>query len=151
MKVCNHCNSQMEDYASFCPYCGQSINNVKEKEAFRTFKKNIKCERNFWLINGDIALLIGLIFQILSFANVFLYLATLLFLPISLINLITVIVLNKQLKQILKDPTDAKNRAIDTRTIVFSALFNPLAMIFVIKNHIHVKRNFDLIISEESK
>lgn len=151
MKICQHCNNQMEDTASFCPYCGQSTDNTKQKEVFRIFKKNIKCEYNFWIINGDIALLIGLIFQILSFVNAFSYLATLLFLPISLINLITAIVLNKQLKQISKDPTDAKNRAVDIRTIVFSALFNPLAMIFIIKNHIHVKRNFDLIISEESK
>ncbi len=167
MKVCTHCNSQIEDNASFCPYCGQRsdtmpVEDSAQSKALYTFRRNLRHERKCWSIFGGVWLgfcifffAFGLLYLVLgigmeepvlaAFFPVF-SLYGLIFLPMAIINLVMSKKITGYLNQLETDPAPAVERCGGIWLIVMGALFNNIALIFIILNFIHVKTNKELLL-----
>ena len=164
MKNCPHCNTLMEDNAFYCPACGQRMSEPAaapaDNDAFYVFRRNLRHERKCWGIFGGVYLGIAIFF--LAFALIYLMIGAgteIVFAVISLVYLLcggiflAVAIVNKSiarkldtyLGQIETCPDPALDRAVSVGQIVLAAIFNTLAMVFVILNHVHVKNNADLI------
>ncbi len=166
MKFCQQCNTQMEDTASFCPYCGQrsdtapAENDARAKARY-TFRRNLRHERKCWSIYGGVwlgfcifffafsllyaALSIGLKEPALVIFFPVFFLYALLFLPFAIINLVMSSKITGYLNALETDPNPAVDRCGGVWLIVMGALFNNIAMIFIILNFIHVKTNKELL------
>lgn len=44
MKLCAHCDGQVDLDVVVCPYCGNSLSDVKDAQTFSTVKKNLSAE-----------------------------------------------------------------------------------------------------------
>ncbi len=170
MKICQHCNSQMEDYASFCPYCGQRSDSAPAgtgdayEKAFHAFRRNLRHERKCWNIFGGVWIgfcaffagfsllyvVLGIALEepvIMAFAPVFLtYVAV--FLPLAIINLVMGKKITGYLDRLETDPAPAVDRCGGVWLIVMGALFNTIAMIFIILNFVHVKTHSAILLQK---
>ncbi len=170
MKHCPYCNNSMEDAALFCSQCGQkweqpvsSSPEPDEKEkAFYVFRRNLRHERKCWSIFGKVwvgfciffaafsilylMLSLGLESPVLSIFALEFFLYPVLLLPAAIINLVMANKITGYLNALETDPNPAVERCGAVWLIVLSALFNNIALIFVIMNFIHVKTNKDLLI-----
>jgi hypothetical protein len=170
MKLCQHCNQSIEDTASFCPYCGQKqeavaasapVQSDEREKAFYVFRRNLRHERKCWSIYGKVW--VGFCIFFAAFALLFLmisvateepaliamslvyFLYPILLLPIAIINLVMANKISGYLDRIETDPNPAVERCGGVWLIVLSALFNNIALIFVILNFIHVKTHEELL------
>lgn len=164
MKNCPHCNTLMEDNAFYCPACGQRMSEPAaapaDSEAFHVFRRNLRHERKCWSIAGWVWIGITAFFNLYLFsvagiaglaseeslafgivAAMALLYDLLIFIPITAVQFVMKSKLDKYVAQIETDPEPAKRRAGSVGSIVLGALFNEVALIFVILNFIHVKRN----------
>ena len=166
MKNCPHCNTLMEDNAFYCPACGQRMSEPAaapaDNDAFYVFRRNLRHERKCWSILGKVYLgltiFFALYFGVIGMALgvgigggegsvaagvMFLYsvLIVVLMLPVVIANFVMKRKLDGYIEQIETNPEPAKDRATNPGFIVLAALFNEVALIFVILNFIHVKRN----------
>lgn len=166
MKVCAYCNNQMEDTASFCPYCGQKsdsapVENDVRAKAFHAFRRNLRHERKCWSIFGGVWLGFCIFYAAFSFLYLILgfgmkepvialfspvfFLYTILFLPIAIINLVMSGKITGYLNQLETNPAPAVERCGGVWLIVMGALFNNIALIFIILNFVHVKTHRELL------
>ncbi len=172
MKTCLSCNQPIEDTATFCPYCGQKQETVnvssepsdEQKKALYVLRRNLRHERKCWTIFGWGYLGIGIFFILYCMGlglitagimgeieglgpvtAVGFFFFCILFLPISLINLIMAHKITGYLNTLDTNPNPAINRCGGVWLIILSALFNYIAMIFVILNFIHVKSKKNLL------
>ncbi len=170
MKPCQFCNQPIEQAALFCPYCGQKqetaevsapVQTDERENAFYVFRRNLRHERKCWSIYGGvwlgfcifffafsllyIALGIGLKEPALALFSPFFFLYVLLFLPIAIVNLVMSRKITGYLNTLDPDPNPAIDRCGGVWLIVLSALFNNIALIFVILNFIHVKTHKELL------
>ena len=169
MKTCSYCNQPIEDTATFCPYCGQRQETVEvsstptdeREKALYVFRRNLRHERKCWSICGGVwlgfcifffafsllylVLAIGLKEPAIAIFFPFFSLYTLLLLPIAILNLVMSRKITGYLNTLDTDPNPAIERCEGVWLIVLSALFNNIAMIFVILNFIHVKSHKELL------
>lgn len=170
MKTCLSCNQPIEETATYCPYCGQKQETVEvssapsdeREKALYVFRRNLRHERKCWSIFGGVwlgfcifffgfsllylALAVGLKAPALAaFSPIFL-IYTLIFLPLAIISLVMSQKITGYLNQLEIDPNPAVERCGGVWLIVMGALFNEIALIFIILNFIHVKRNKDLLL-----
>ena len=169
MKTCSYCNQPIEDTAIFCPYCGQKQETVEvssepadeREKALYVFRRNLRHEKKCWSIYGGVWLGFCIFFFAFALLYVFLgigmeepvvaalspvfFLYSLLFLPIAIINLVMSSKITGYLNTLDTDPNPAVDRCGGIWLIVLSALFNNIALIFVILNFIHVKSKRELL------
>lgn len=171
MKTCQHCNQSVEDSVSFCPYCGQKQEplepsapehtNEKEK-AFYIFRRNLRHERKCWSIVGKVWVGICIFFAALALLlltvavaaeepallamSMAYFIYPLIFLPITIINLVMAKKITAYLENLESDPNSAVDRCGGVWLIVLGALFNEISLIFIIMNFVHVKTNKALLI-----
>lgn len=172
MKLCQHCTQPIEDTASFCPFCGQKqevsdvtpsapVKTEEQEKAFYVFRRNLRHERKCWSIYGGVWL--GFCIFFAAFALLFLMIAVgaeepalvamalvyflypIFFLPMAVINLVMANKISGYLDNIETDPNPAVERCGGVWLIVVSALFNNIAMVFVILNFVHVKTHGELL------
>ncbi|MBO5214046.1 MAG: zinc ribbon domain-containing protein [Clostridia bacterium] len=170
MKSCQFCNQPIEQAALFCPYCGQKqetaevsapVQTDERESAFYVFRRNLRHERKCWSIFGKVWLgfciffaALPLLFFILAAATespelIFMGVAygfyPLLLLPVAIVNLVMSRKITGYLNTLETDPNPAVDRCGGIWLIVLSALFNNIALIFVILNFIHVKTHKELL------
>lgn len=150
----------MEDTAQFCPYCGSKSEesqqqSVERAKAFYTFRRNLRHERKSWKIFGGVWLGVSiatcffpLIFLLMGFAlqepafllmGFIYFIYPLCFLPPAIVSLIMGKKITGYLDNLDTDPNPAVDRCGGVWLIVMGALFNNLALVFIIMNFIHVK------------
>ena len=171
MKTCQACHQSLEDSASFCPYCGQKqeINEVsapiqttdEREKAFYVFRRNLRHERKCWSIFGKVWVGFCIFFAAFALLFVTISIATeepaliamsavyfiypIMFLPLAIINLVMANKITAYLDTLETDPNPAIDRCGGVWLIVLSALFNNIAMVFVILNFVHVKTHENLL------
>lgn len=167
MKICQRCNQTVNDNDSFCPYCGTKISDggydAAQKKALYVLRRNLRHEQKCWKIVGGVFLgitiafigLLTLIFFAVAAATeepiifgvglvyTFIYCAVLL--PQAIVNLAAASKINKYLDNLDTDCGPATERCGNVGMIVLAAIFNQIALIFIIMNFVHVKSNSALL------
>ncbi len=133
----------------------------ERENAFYVFRRNLRHERKCWSILGKVFLGFTIFFcvffllfmagAIASQDSVLLALSfvytiyPLMFLPLVIINLTMANKITQYLKELETNPSPAVDRCSSVWLIVLSAIFNNIALIFVILNFVHVKTHRELL------
>lgn len=174
MKYCGYCGRVMADNDQFCANCGATAiptpdavpedMQIAEERAFLNYLyKFFKFERLMWKIFGIVFLVcfgiffvFGLIFLFAGFGTgeaafafgsvMYVLAASITYLPVAIINFIMVSKTERYMNTLLsEDVRPAITRAGSVGMIVFGALFNTVAMIFIIINFAKVKGNPQIV------
>ena len=159
MTNCPKCGTQIAETASFCPTCGERIAPVTKQDLTETlniFKANFRREKISWMIAAIVISAITLLLTMLAVLMIFLGLSVadgepllamgivyllypILFAPIIIVNWVMTVKAGRYERTVMDDPAGAVERAGSVGIIVVSALFNNVAMIFVIINFVYAK------------
>lgn len=173
---CNNCGHEIPDTDRFCSVCGTPVGAVpvapapvigieQEKECLDNFHRLLKYERLSWKISGIVTLVISCFLGFLSlvyfalsateemfaFLGGYLFVYTILFLPVAIINLKMVKKAEYYMNIVYNDVTPVAERCGNVGMIVLSAIFNEIAMIFIIINFVRVKNNKAIIESAAAR
>ena len=161
--ICNFCQREVNEGSAFCTHCGAPMNSdvaiAKEKECLDNFYRFFKYERLAWKIPGIVMAVIcavigflGLVFFIAGVSEPFFaafggmmlfYLA--LFLPIAIVNSKTVSKAEYYMDTLYNDVAPMRKRAESVGMIVLAALFNEIALIFIIINFVRAKTSKEIL------
>lgn len=164
MATCIHCNSTVRDNKSFCSICGKPALSPKEfaeskKQHLNTVIRTMQRERIAWWVSFIVSLLTVVSLLILfdgapygsftvemmgSQAMEYSYNFAQLILLQSLNCFVSIGMILTTSYFLATLPTDCRKgirRAGNAFYIVLGALFNPLALIYIILNYIFVKSN----------
>lgn len=155
---CPKCGMQIAETASFCSFCGERIAPVTKEDLTETlniFKENFRREKISWMIAAIVISAITLLLTMFAFLMIFIGITTaeeaflamgivyllypILFAPIIVINWVMTVKAGRYERTVMDDPAGAVERAGNVGIIVVSALFNNIAMIFVIINFVYAK------------
>lgn len=156
---CPKCGAQIAEAASFCPSCGERIAPVTKQDLSETlniFKANFRREKIAWMIAAIVITALTLLMTLLAFLMIFIGLSVtddeailamglvyllypILFSPIIIVNWVMTVKAGRYERTVMDDPAGAVERAGSVGIIVVSALFNNIAMIFVIINFVYAK------------
>ena len=160
MKYCSACGTALADDAQFCSGCGATAMNfeAEKQECLDDFRKFLKWERFGWRLFGIIFLVCSLI--ILTCALVIIIaggmtgysyrldmavigimygLMGLLYLPIAIVNLVMAKKAGEYREDLDHDPKPVMARCGSVGLIVLAAIFNNLALVFIIINFVRTK------------
>lgn len=155
---CPKCGMQIAETASFCSFCGERIAPVTKQDLTETlniFKANFRREKISWMIAAIVISAITLLLTMFAFLMIFIGITTaeeaflamgivyllypILFAPIIIVNWVMTVKAGRYERTVTDDPAGAVERAGNVGIIVVSALFNNIAMIFVIINFVYAK------------
>lgn len=155
---CPKCGMQIAETASFCSSCGERIAPVTKEDLTETlniFKANFRREKISWMIAAIVISAITLLLTMFAFLMIFIGITTaeeaflamgivyllypILFAPIIVINWVMTVKAGRYESTVTDNPAGAVERAGNVGIIVVSALFNNIAMIFVIINFVYAK------------
>ena len=155
---CPKCGMQIAETASFCSFCGERIAPVTKEDLTETlniFKANFRREKISWMIAAIVISAITLLLTMFAFLMIFIGITTaeeaflamgivyllypILFAPIIIVNWVMTVKAGRYERTVTDDPAGAVERAGNVGIIVVSALFNNIAMIFVIINFVYAK------------
>ena len=155
---CPKCGMQIAETASFCSFCGERIAPVTKEDLTETlniFKANFRREKISWMIAAIVITALTLLLTMLAFLMVAIGLSVadgeiltmgivyllypIFFAPIIVINWVMTVKAGRYESTVTDDPAGAVERAGNVGIIVVSALFNNIAMIFVIINFVYAK------------
>ena len=155
---CPKCGMQIAETASFCSFCGERIAPVTKQDLTETlniFKANFRREKISWMIEAIAITALTLLLTMFAFLMIFIGITTaeeaflamgivyllypILFAPIIVINWVMTVKAGRYESTVTDDPAGAVERAGNVGIIVVSALFNNIAMIFVIINFVYAK------------
>lgn len=158
MTNCPKCGTQIAETASFCSTCGERIAPVTKQdltETLNSFKANFRREKISWMIAAIAITALTLLLTMLAFLMIVIGITTaeealltmgivyllypILFAPIIIINWVMTVKAGRYERTVMDDPVGAVERAGNVGIIVVSALFNNIAMIFVIINFVYAK------------
>lgn len=158
MTNCPKCGTQIAETASFCPTCGERIAPVTKQDLTETlniFKANFRREKISWMIAAIVISAITLLLTMFAFLMIVIGITTaeaalltmgivyllypILFAPIIIVNWAMTVKAGRYERTVMDDPVGAVERAGNVGIIVVSALFNNIAMIFVIINFVYAK------------
>lgn len=173
---CNNCGHEIPDTDRFCSVCGSPVGAIpvapapvigieQEKECLDDFHRFLKYERLCWKIFGIVWLVlscaifsIGFIMLLASMAEEFLVgmgftymLISLMYLPLAIINLKMVKKAENYMNIVYNDVTPVAERCGNAGMIVLGAIFNEIAMVFIIINFVRVKNNKAIIESAAAR
>ncbi len=164
MKICQHCNSQMEDTSVFCSRCGTPFPGTqqaaeREQDCLYVLRRNLRHEMVVWRSFGIFSLILFLFLVILILSNVNSHglfseglIACIAISPTLIVSFYQSSVLSRLEKSVYEDCSEAVERAERPLYIVLGAIFNEISWIFAMLNLIHVKNNeeiFDQIIQKQ--
>lgn len=155
---CPKCGMQIAETASFCSFCGERMAPVTKQDLTETlniFKANFRREKISWMIAAIVISAITLLLTMFAFLMIFIGITTaeeaflamgivyllypILFAPIIIVNWVMTVKAGRYERTVTDDPAGAVERAGNVGIIVVSALFNNIAMIFVIINFVYAK------------
>lgn len=155
---CPKCGMQIAETDSFCSFCGERMAPVTKEDLTETlniFKANFRREKISWMIAAIVISAITLLLTMFAFLMIFIGITTaeeaflamgivyllypILFAPIIVINWAMTVKAGRYERTVTDDPAGAVERAGNVGIIVVSALFNNIAMIFVIINFVYAK------------
>ena len=155
---CPKCGMQIAETASFCSFCGERIAPVTKEDLTETlniFKENFRREKISWMIAAIVISAITLLLTMFAFLMIVIGITTaeeaplamgivyllypILFAPIIIVNWVMTVKAGRYERTVTDDPAGAVERAGNVGIIVVSALFNNIAMIFVIINFVYAK------------
>lgn len=166
MKFCNNCGKELLEGTLFCPECGAPVMNEtdadtstddfaikQEKECLDNFHRLFRYERTawkifaiFWLIFAVFFLFFGIAFSALAvnttellFVGVMYIFMGLMYLPLSIISFCMTGKVKYYINTVYNDVRPTIVRCNSVGMIVLGALFNPIAMIFIIINFCRAK------------
>lgn len=158
MTNCPKCGTQIAETASFCSTCGERIAPVTKQDLTETlniFKANFRREKISWMIAAIVISAITLLLTMFAFLMIVIGITTaeaalltmgivyllypILFAPIIIVNWAMTVKAGRYERTVMDDPVGAVERAGNVGIIVVSALFNNIAMIFVIINFVYAK------------
>lgn len=158
MTNCPKCGTQIAETASFCSFCGERIAPVTKQDLTETlniFKANFRREKISWMIAAIAITALTLLLTMFAFLMIVIGITTaeealltmgivyllypILFAPIIIINWVMTVKAGRYERTVMDDPVGAVERAGNVGIIVVSALFNNIAMIFVIINFVYAK------------
>ena len=166
MRLCNNCGKELIEGTLFCPECGAPVMNEtdadtstddfaikQEKECLDNFHRLFRYERTawkifaiFWLIFAGFVLFFGIAFSALAvnttellFVGVTYIFMGLMYLPLSIISFCMIGKVKYYLNTVYNDVRPTIVRCNSVGMIVLGALFNPIAMIFIIINFCRAK------------
>lgn len=169
MKFCQQCNSQMEDNASFCSYCGAPAPTAqqtaeREQDCLYVLRRNLRHERTVWRSFGILSAILLAIYGINAVVNSINFnhydcsqvwgplLICIIFAPHLILCFYQSAVLTRLERNVGTNCAEAVQRAERPRHIVLGAIFNEISWIFAMLNLIHVKNNkevFNQIIQKQ--
>ncbi len=160
MKYCSNCGTALTDAAQFCSGCGAATGNIEaeKRECIEDFRKFLKWERFGWRLFGIIFLVCSLIILTCALAIIIaggmtgysyrLDMAVvgimygcmgLLYLPIAIVNLVMAKKAGECREDLDRDPKRVIGRCESVGLIVLAAIFNNLALVFIIINFVRAK------------
>ena len=161
---CNNCGNEIPESSKFCGICGTPVNVPdmgiqKEKECLDNFRRFYKYERLSWKIAGIVYLIItclfgffALIFLAMSasegmaaFLGGYYLMIAVILLPVAIINLKMVKRAEHYMNIVYNDAPAVEERSGNVGMIVLSAIFNEIAMIFIIINFVRTKNNKEVL------
>ncbi|MBO5247725.1 MAG: hypothetical protein J6B54_00295 [Clostridia bacterium] len=161
---CPHCGQKQETQQTAAPAQSDereqvqttaSVQSDEREKALYIFRRNLRHERKCWSIFGGVYLGFSIFF--FAFSLLYLVLAVglktaalaavfpvfflygILILPIAIIGLVMSSKITGYLNELETNPNPAVERSGSVWLIVMGALFNNIALIFIILNFIHVK------------
>ena len=173
MKNCSNCNEPMMEGSKFCNFCGTPADAVKnddvlkaeEQAVLNKFSTGLKHERLAWKIGGIVSLISTIYFLIgallipicgldaysASTAHEFVaivaccLICALCVLPVPIVNFVMMKKLGNYRAKLFTDCKDGIGHCGSVGSIVLAALFNEVALIFVIINFVKAKNNAAVI------
>ncbi len=167
MSVCRVCGKEISDDSSFCGHCGAAVNaptprefdRSVQEECLNTFYSRLRTERKCWRIFSFVFLGFTLLFVFFAFVffgigmsegdafmagflgGFYISYGFILFLPVCIADFIIAAKVSRYIESVYSDCGPAITRSGSVGAIVLGALFNTIAMIFIIINFIYIKRN----------
>ncbi|MBQ6819636.1 MAG: hypothetical protein IJP35_08550 [Clostridia bacterium] len=147
MRYCPNCNTILQQEL-ICPVCQLDCSAVtdtheQEQHALNFMLRMMKYERLSWMIGGGVQLGLAVLLAILlaflvgidpSAETMELFLDVILYAGLGIVNLVLGSRITRYMDEIFCDVRPAFDRCTAVSTIVLAALFNEIAMIFVIIN-----------------
>lgn len=160
MKYCSNCGTVLANDAHFCSGCGAAAMNfeAEKRECIEDFRKILKWERFGWRLFGIIFLVCSLLVLTGAMAIIMaggmtgysyrvdmgiiggLYLLVgLTYLAIAIANLVMAKRAGEYRENLDYEPKFVIDRCGSVGLIVLGAIFNPLALVFIIINFVRTK------------
>ena len=163
---CPRCNNELDDGSNFCRFCGATLdqsNDAREEQEFLdTTHRLLRWERKAWSISGKVFLIVGIVFAaffgLLGFialialmggdesafvaAFVGLFYGILfggMFIAIGIVCNTASNKIPQYLDNMYNDFLPTRDRCGSIGMIVFTALFNEIALVFFIINFVRMK------------
>lgn len=160
---CSRCSSEIPETSQFCGICGAPVQPApqpdvgiyKEKECLDNFYRFLKYERLAWKICGIVWIILsallgffGIVFcmmsveeELLAVLGVEYLLLAFIYLPVAIVNLKMISRAEHYMNIVYNDVNAVNERCGNAGMIVLSAIFNTIAMIFIIINFTRTKTN----------
>ena len=163
MPVCKTCNSTIPENCRYCGYCGAEIlpetDPEEERSCLHHLRRNLRHERVAWRAYGILYLIAGILIHLSAFLLLIValtdplflfnavtyYLMSLVYIAIAIVSLILSKKAWNYSEQVPTNCEAAVQRAGRVGTIVLGAIFNQIALAFIIVNFIHVRTHKDLL------
>ena len=166
---CHACGAQEGSVPAQTITYTQNCDDSEQKSFLDSFFNMLRWERNFWMISAIIYLVGTVMFVLCSImflaigkhlpvelmsneditlifgAGFYFFFALFAYLPITIINFVMTKKVRKYRDMVNHDLETVVNRCGNVGIIVLGALFNQLALIFIIINFVRVKANKKLI------
>ena len=159
MKYCTQCGTALADEARFCSGCGTGIDMEAEKqECIENFRKFLKWERFGWRLIGIILLVCSLVILTIGLGivaaggmtgysyrvdmavvGIMYAIPGLLYLPLAIVNLVMAKRAGEYREDLDVNPKYVIDRCGSVGLIVLGAIFNSLALVFIIINFVRAK------------
>jgi hypothetical protein len=167
-KFCGVCGAPVQTtygQTSYTPPVAKEYTLAEEKESLDNFARFFKYERLAWKIEGIVILVLsclfaglGFIFFMAAMAEEFFagigaiyMLYGLLFLPIAIINIKMVGRAEHYMNIVYTDAAAVEERAGNVGMIVLAAIFNSIALVFIIINFVRSKTEKDVLKSAKNR
>ncbi len=163
---CPRCNNELDDGSNFCRFCGATLdqsNDAREEQEFLdTTHRLLRWERTAWSITGKVFLILGIVIAALygligfialfavmdgdesaffaAFMGLFygIFLGGM-FIAIGIVSRIACNKIPQYLDSMYTDFLPTRDRCGSIGMIVFTALFNEIALVFFIINFVRMK------------
>ena len=174
MKTCPICGNESQDAARFCPQCGAafsaSVPSASTERALRLMYRRLNTERIWWMVGGIIAAAAIVWLVIASFVigklgagstahvggstpidagffglTIAVY-CVFAYAPVCIINFVMMAKAKRYRDLVFSDTETVVARCSGAGMIVLGALFNTIAMIFIIMNFTSARQNRALLL-----
>ncbi len=166
---CPRCNNELDDGSNFCRFCGATLdqsNDAREEQDFLdTTHRLLRWERKAWSISGKVFLIVGIVFAaifglmaLIGFGSInnagvedaffaasgiigFVYAIVFggMFIAIGIVCNTASNKIPRYLDSMYTDFLPTRDRCGSIGMIVFTALFNEIALVFFIINFVRMK------------